>query len=270
MVQNTRILKMERLHYLLVILLQVLQCRFLLTWPLTMYPNHNQCRNRTVCLGSHSITTNKQNTQTRIFSPTMTIMFNWLAVASPPILRELWRIFDTSDPLRNHQVGNMGSLQDGNVLNSNCNTGDECWGTNIYDFDNDYTSDNNTPYSASMMTPAMEVTPQRYIAKFSSWHGFHYNVSGSNTYYYDCGYVMVRNSSSPYFPPPNILFGVTFHLTIKILPVSDFQTVCIQLDLGNGRIQSCDSLSGLDYALAANLPMLHRIQQAGLKWQLIS
>ena len=66
------------------------------------------------------------------------------------------------------------------VLNDNCNTGNECWGTNIYDFDNDYTTDDNGAYSASMVTPAMEVDPGAFIAKFSSWHGFHYNVSGSN------------------------------------------------------------------------------------------
>ena len=32
-----------------------------------------------------------------------------------------------------------GTLGDGTILNENCNTGNECWGTNIYDFDNDYT-----------------------------------------------------------------------------------------------------------------------------------
>ena len=95
-----------------------------------------------------------------------------------------------------------GTLESGNVLNSNCNTGDECWGTNIYDFDNDYTTD-KTPaystYSSQKITPAQEVNPQSFIAKFSSWHSFHYNVSGQNSYYYDCGYVMVRNSTTPYF-----------------------------------------------------------------------
>ena len=34
-----------------------------------------------------------------------------------------------------------GTLGDGTILNDNCNTGNDCWGTNIYDFDNDYTND---------------------------------------------------------------------------------------------------------------------------------
>ena len=156
--------------------------------------------------------------------------------------------FDTSDPIAASPGWEHGILQDGSVLNSNCNTGDECWGTNIYDFDNDYTSDDNTPYAASMVTPAMEVTPQGYIAKFSSWHGFHYNVSGSNTYYYDCGYVMVRNSSSPNFPPPNLGWS---HIPFDNQNSTGvgYSNGLYPVGVGNGRIQSCDSLTAVDYAL---------------------
>ena len=123
-----------------------------------------------------------------------------------------------------------GILQD-NVLNSDCNTGDECQNTNIYDFDNDYTSDEPSAFSRSMITPAMEVNPQAFIAKFSSWHGFHYNVSGANNYYYDCGYVMVRNSTTTSFPPPNIdSIAVTFPSMLKPTGVG-YQTGYIQLEL---------------------------------------
>ena len=140
-----------------------------------------------------------------------------------------------------------GILQSGTVLNSNCNTGNECWGTNIYDFDNDYTTDDNKSYSVSMKSPAMEVTPQAYIAKFSSWHGLHYNVSNLYTYYYDCGYVMVRNSSVPNFPPTDS--GWT-HIPFDIQNSSvSYTDGLYTVGTGNGRIQNCDSLTGLDYAL---------------------
>ena len=67
-----------------------------------------------------------------------------------------------------------GQLTDTTVLNEKCNTGNECWGTNIYDFDNDYTTDDEGgAFSYSMITPSMEVDPNSPIAKFSSWHGLH-------------------------------------------------------------------------------------------------
>ena len=143
-----------------------------------------------------------------------------------------------------------GILQDGTVLNSDCNTGDECWGTNIYDFDNDYTSDEPSAFSRSMITPAMEVNPQAFIAKFSSWHGFHYNVSGANNYYYDCGYVMVRNSTTTSFPPPNIDSSWSYiPFDAQNSTGVGYSNGLYPVGIGNGRIQSCDSLTGVDYAL---------------------
>ena len=143
-----------------------------------------------------------------------------------------------------------GILQDGTVLNSNCNTGDECWGTNIYDFDNDYTSDETSAFSRSMITPAMEVNPQAFIAKFSSWHGFHYNVSGANNYYYDCGYVMVRNSTTTSFPPPNIDSSWSYiPFDAQNSTGVGYSNGLYPVGIGNGRIQNCDSLTGVDYAL---------------------
>jgi len=143
-----------------------------------------------------------------------------------------------------------GILDSGLVLNSNCNTGDECWGTNIYDFDNDYTSDETSPFSRSMISPAMEVSPQAFTAKFSSWHGFHYNVSGLNNYYYDCGYVMVRNSSTTSFPPPDIDASWSYIPFDKVNSTGiDYSNGLYPVGIGNGRVQTCDSLTGVDYVL---------------------
>jgi len=146
-----------------------------------------------------------------------------------------------------------GQLTDNMVLNEKCNTGNECWGTNIYDFDNDYTTDDEGgTFSYSMITPSMEVDPNSPIAKFSSWHGLHWTQTNPGTNptntYYDCGYVMVRNSSSPNFPPPetgwsHIEFDATNSTGIS------YANGLYPIGIGNGRIQSCDSLTGTDYAL---------------------
>jgi hypothetical protein len=146
-----------------------------------------------------------------------------------------------------------GQLTDTTVLNEKCNTGNECWGTNIYDFDNDYTTDDEGgAFSYSMITPSMEVDPNSPIAKFSSWHGLHWSQTNPGTNptntYYDCGYVMVRNSSSPSFPPPDqgwshIEFDATNSTGIS------YANGLYPIGNGNGRIQNCDSLTGTDYAL---------------------
>ena len=146
-----------------------------------------------------------------------------------------------------------GSLGDGTILNENCNTGNECWGTNIYDFDNDYTNDNGGGgFSYSLMSPEMEVDPSSHIARFSSWHGLHWaqtnpGANPTNTYY-DCAYVMVRNSSSPQFPGPDIGWNyIPFDITNST--GVGYANGLYPIGIGNGRIQNCDGLTGNDYAL---------------------
>ena len=76
-----------------------------------------------------------------------------------------------------------GTLSEATVINDNCNTGNDCWGTNMYDWDNDYTNDDNGGgFSYSLITPEMEVDPSSHIARFSSWHGMHWTQTnpGSN------------------------------------------------------------------------------------------
>jgi len=160
---------------------------------------------------------------------------------------------DISPPVADGFGWQHGTLAEGTVLNDNCNTGNDCWGTNMYDFNNDYTDDDlGSGFSYSMITPEMEVDPGSYIARFSSWHGMHWTQTNpganpTNTYY-DCGYVMVRNSSSSSFPPPEVGWSyIPFDMT-NSTGVS-YANGLYPIGSGNGKIQNCDSLTGTDYAL---------------------
>ena len=161
---------------------------------------------------------------------------------------------ETQPPLIASSGWEHGSLSDSLVLNENCNTGNDCWGTNIYDADNDYTNDDNGAYSTSLVSPSMEVDGNSFIAKFSSWHGLHWSQSGSGpnptSTYYDCGYVMVRNSTSANFPPPGAGSSWSYipFDTVNSTGVG-YVNGLYPIGFGNGKIQSCDSLSGNNYAL---------------------
>ena len=162
--------------------------------------------------------------------------------------------FDYSQPPVYDGTGwQHGTLAESTVLNENCNTGNDCWGTNMFDWDNDYTNDDQgNAFSYSLISPEMEVDPSSHIARFSSWHGMHWNQTnpGANPTktYYDCGYLMVRNSSSPSFPPPDlgwqyIPFDVTNSTGIS------YANGLYPIGSGNGKIQNCDGLTGTDYAI---------------------
>ena len=45
---------------------------------------------------------------------------------------------DITPPNNQFTSWNHGILNDGTFLNENCYSGDECWGTNAFDIDNDY------------------------------------------------------------------------------------------------------------------------------------
>jgi len=159
---------------------------------------------------------------------------------------------DHSQPVTNGMGWQHGTLVDSTILNDGCGSGNDCWGTNMYDADNDYINDHNSGFSYSMISPSMQVDPVSYIVKFSSWHGLHWSQTGPTTNptntYYDCGYVMVRNSSSPGFPPPGEGWS---HIPFDTQNSSGISTAngLYPVGVGNGRIQSCDSLSATDYAL---------------------
>jgi hypothetical protein len=146
-----------------------------------------------------------------------------------------------------------GSLTGGTILNDNCNTGMDCWGTNMYDSDNDYTNDDQgSGFSYSLISPAVSVEPASFVARFSSWHGMHWTETnpGANPTktYWDCGYVMVRNSSSPSFPPPDQGWSYIPFDTQNSSGLS-FANGLYPIGNGNGKIQTCDGLTGNDYAI---------------------
>ena len=168
--------------------------------------------------------------------------------------RDHANFMDTSEPVTNGVGWQHGSLVDSTVLNDGCSSGNDCWGTNMYDADNDYITDHNSGYSYSMISPAMEVDPVSFIAKFSSWHGLHWSQTGptsnpTNTYY-DCAYLMVRSTTgSPNnFPPPGEGWSYIPFDTGNSSGISTSNGL-YPIGIGNGKIQSCDSLTGVDYAL---------------------
>ena len=106
---------------------------------------------------------------------------------------------DVTNPLPPTGVGwEHGSLFGGTVINSNCASGADCWGTNIYD--DDYTDDNGAQaFELSLNSAEMFVSPQlkSHTAQFSSWHNLEsFGTSGTNpqTRYTDCAYVEIRSS----------------------------------------------------------------------------
>ena len=164
---------------------------------------------------------------------------------------------DITPPNNQFTSWNHGILNDGTFLNENCYSGDECWGTNAFDIDNDYRSDNdNQSFDFELLSPVMEVDPLSYIAKFESWHGLYWNKTGSTTnpinYYYDCAYVMIKSSSmedDPIFSDPNMGEWSFIPFDVQNSSGVNYANGLYQIGAGNGRIQTCGSLTGSDYAL---------------------
>ena len=158
--------------------------------------------------------------------------------------------FDASAPVHDQTGWQHGNLLDSSVINENCNTGNECWGTNMFDNDNDYRNDDQgSGFSYSMISPALEVNPLSPIARFSSWHGLHWSQTNpgatpTNTYY-DCSYVMVRE----YYNPGS--YGPWAHIPFDLANSSGvgYSNGLYQIGAGNGKIQNCDGLTATDYAL---------------------
>ena len=150
-----------------------------------------------------------------------------------------------------HPTGNWehGSLSTGEIIPDDCSSGNECWGTTL--FDNDYTDDRGSPnFDISMESSSTEVKAGGFIARFSSWHGLYYNetISGSvtDTRYYDCGYVQVMNSSNGQD------WGGIWILTPFDIGNSTlgYNNGLKQKGAGNGKIQTCDGVGLGQYALA--------------------
>ena len=104
-----------------------------------------------------------------------------------------------------------GSLFGGSITNSNCASGSDCWGTNV--FDDNYTDDNGgQAFNLMMNSPEMFVNPQlkSYRAYFASWHNLESFVDSAPTpqsHYSDCAYVEIRSSLTGNFPPDSTGFS---------------------------------------------------------------
>ncbi len=146
-------------------------------------------------------------------------------------------------------VWEHGTLSNGDVIPDNCKSGNECWGTSIYD--DNYTDDRPAPmFDFSMESTPLEVKTGGHIARFSSWHGLFYNetVSGSvtDTRYYDCAYVEIMNSSNGQ-DWGGIWIQTPFDLGNSTI---GYNNGLKQKGTGNGKIQSCDGIGLGQYALA--------------------
>jgi len=150
-----------------------------------------------------------------------------------------------------HPYGNWehGSLTAGEIIPDNCSSGNECWGTSL--FDDDYTDDRTAAnFEISMSSASIEVKTGGFIARFSSWHGLFYNetILGSvtDTRYYDCGYIEIMNSSNGQ-DWGGIWVHTAFDLSNSTL---GYNNGLKQKGTGNGKIQNCDGIGLGQYALA--------------------
>ena len=113
---------------------------------------------------------------------------------------------DVTNPPPQSGVGwEHGSLFGGQITNSNCASGSDCWGTNLYD--DDYTDDNGAQsFNLIMNSAEIFVSPQlkTHTAHFSSWHNletFGNTATPVQKKMMDCGYVEIRSSLTGNFDP---------------------------------------------------------------------
>ena len=153
-------------------------------------------------------------------------------------------------PYLPHPTGNWehGSLTTGEILPDDCSSGNECWGTSL--FDDDYTDDRSEAnFDISMVSAPTEVKTGGFIARFSSWHGLFYNetiLTVTDTRYYDCAYVEIMNSSNGQDWGGFWMF-TPFDLGNSTL---GYNNGLKQKGTGNGKIQYCDGIGLGQYALA--------------------
>lgn len=150
-----------------------------------------------------------------------------------------------------HPTGNWehGTLSAGQVIPDNCSSGNECWGTTL--FDDNYTDDRMaSTFDFSLESKGVEVKAGGFIARFSSWHGLFYNetVTGptTDTRFYDCAYVQVMNSSNGQ-DWGGIWVQTQFDLGNSTI---GYNNGLKQKGTGNGKIQTCDGIGVGEYALA--------------------
>ncbi len=144
-----------------------------------------------------------------------------------------------------------GKLANQNDIDLDCNSGDACWGTNIFDDyypDDAPTGANN--FDMEMHSPSMYVSSTGYIAKFASFHSLFWNNSGTNATpanaMYDCAYVKASSSING-----QDWGGVWNHLEFDITNSSGigYTNGLYPVGSGTNKIQTCDGVPTGSYAL---------------------
>ena len=112
----------------------------------------------------------------------------------------------TSPPLQSGAPWSHGSLFGGSVLPANCASGDDCWGTGL--FDNDYTDDNNgASFKEVLLSPQLDLTspairdPSVYFDSFHQLMTLATSTTNPTFRYVDCAYVEMRYSPTTFFDP---------------------------------------------------------------------
>ena len=127
---------------------------------------------------------------------------------------------DSTDPFLMPSSGvgwEHGSLSASDVP-AGCSSGQECWGTNLADTNyTDDNSDGNTPPSylpfvVGLTSAELFVDPllKSKTAFFDSWWNLETSTgSQPNSFHYqDCGYLQIRSSPNPGFPPDDSGFSI--------------------------------------------------------------
>ncbi|MEC8632919.1 MAG: hypothetical protein VXY10_05740, partial [Candidatus Thermoplasmatota archaeon] len=126
---------------------------------------------------------------------------------------------DSTDPAAMPSSGvgwEHGSLSSSDIP-AGCASGQECWGTNLAD--TNYTDDNDDgnsppsylPFVVSMTSAELFVDPllKSKTAYFDSWHNLETSTGSqpNSKRFSDCGYLQIRSSPNPGFPPDNSGFS---------------------------------------------------------------
>ena len=207
------------------------------------------------------------NGQTTSFSKAEDFQFEDGSVSTPVSLKAEGILTDfesdmagfmdaTSPPLSSGAPWSHGSLFGGAILPANCASGDDCWGTGL--FDNDYTDDNgNIAFKEVLNSPTLDLSsagikdPSVY---FDSFHQLMtHATSGTNpTYRYpDCAYIEMRSSPTAFFDPGISPWG---HIDIDIQNSSGLSFGSGYYQVGNQGANNkidgrCNGVSFNDYAL---------------------
>ena len=143
-----------------------------------------------------------------------------------------------------------------------CNSGDMCWGTNLYD--EDYTDDYVDPTgSGDNQIEYKLTTPITYLdnnlvdtyLRFASWHQFEIKLNGlGDPYYDDCGYMEVEYSQSGLFQGEQNVDLLSVNLNPQLTSgVAASQGLYLQgssFQQANKVSQNCDGIESNYYAFA--------------------